>query len=171
MNSTVPADSYPTARAERDGLPAHRAAGARVDERRRRLLDDLLVPALDGALALAEVHGISVSVGEHLDLDVARLLDVPLNEQAVVAEARTRLAPRALEPLAAFDVVAGDPHPLAAAPGAGLEHHRVADLAGDAHRLVHVGHDPRVAGDGADPGLGRDALGGDLVAHRLDGPR
>ena len=156
---------------QRHRLPAHGPAGLRVDERRRRLLDDLLVPALDRALALAQVEGVPVPVRKHLDLDVARLLDEPLDEEAVVAEARPRLAPRALEPLAAFGVVARDPHPLAPASGARLEHHRIADLAGDANRLVRIGHHPRVARNGADPGLLRDALGGDLVAHRLDGAR
>jgi hypothetical protein len=55
---------------EGEGGLAHRPAG-RVDDRRGRLLDDLLVAALDGALALAEVHEVAVAVAEDLDLDVA----------------------------------------------------------------------------------------------------
>ena len=88
------------------------------------------MPALDRAPALAEVQRVPVPVREHLDLDVARFLDEPLDEDAVIAEARPHLAPRALEALAAFGVVAGDPHPLAAVSGARLEHHRIVDLAG-----------------------------------------
>ena len=42
------------------------------EQRRRRLLDDLLVPPLQAALALAEVHDVAVRVGEDLDLDVPR---------------------------------------------------------------------------------------------------
>jgi hypothetical protein len=63
-----------------------------VEERRRRLLDHLLVAALDRALALAEVDDVAVLVGQHLDLDVARLLDELLDEHAVVAEGSS--APR-----------------------------------------------------------------------------
>ena len=129
LHGAGPTRTPPRGRARRPCSPIARA-GVRVDERRRRLLDDLLVPALDRALALAEVQGISVSsastwISMWRGSSMYRSM-----KQAVVAEARTRLAPRALEPLATFGVVAGDPHPLAAAPGAGFEHHRVADLAG-----------------------------------------
>ena len=58
---------------------------------RRRLLDDLLVAALDRAFALAQVDDVAVLVAEHLDLDVARVLDELLDEDAVVAEARLGL--------------------------------------------------------------------------------
>ena len=44
-----------------------------VDRGRRRLLDQLLVAALDRAVALAEVDHVAVRVGQHLDLDVARV--------------------------------------------------------------------------------------------------
>ena len=42
------------------------------DHRRGRLLDDLLVAALDRALALAQVDDVALGVRHHLDLDVAR---------------------------------------------------------------------------------------------------
>jgi hypothetical protein len=42
---------------------------------RGRLLDDLLVAPLDRAFALAEIDRVAVAVGEHLDLDMARLGD------------------------------------------------------------------------------------------------
>ncbi len=81
-------DELHRARAEvADGLrgvhrrPPHRRAGLRVEQRGRRLLDDLLVPPLEAALALAEVHGAAVRVGQHLDLDVPRVGDEPLDEQ------------------------------------------------------------------------------------------
>ena len=40
----------------------------------RRLLDQLLVAALDRAVALAQVDDVAVRVGEHLHLDVTRVL-------------------------------------------------------------------------------------------------
>ena len=66
-------------------------AAASLDQRRRRLLDDLLVPALDRALALAERPDRAVGVGEHLHLDVPAGLDVGLAEHRRVAERRLRL--------------------------------------------------------------------------------
>ena len=42
------------------------------DRGRRRLLDELLVAALDRAVALAEMDHVAVRVGEHLHLDVPR---------------------------------------------------------------------------------------------------
>ena len=48
-------------------------AQLRRQRRRRRLLDQLLVPALDRALALAEVDDVAVLVAEDLELDVPRL--------------------------------------------------------------------------------------------------
>ena len=70
-----------------DAALAHaaRAAGA-VMPGRRRLLDDLLVAALHRAVALAQVDDVAVSVGEHLDLDVARPLEELLHVDLVVAE-------------------------------------------------------------------------------------
>ena len=50
-----------------------------------------------GALALAEVDDVAVRVREHLDLDVARLLEVALEEDRVVPECALRGAPRGVE--------------------------------------------------------------------------
>ena len=61
-------------------------AGRLVQQRRRRFLDDLLVAPLDRAFALEQVDDVSVLVAKHLDLDVARVLDELLDEDAVVAE-------------------------------------------------------------------------------------
>src|SRR3954447_24483758 len=53
----------------------------RVDRRRRRLLEHLLVAALDGAGALADRRHLAVRVGEELHLDVPRALEVALAEE------------------------------------------------------------------------------------------
>ena len=76
---------------QRDRLLAHLLARRLVEQRRRRLLDDLLVAALDRAFALAEIDDVAVLVAEHLDLDVARIDDELLDEHAVVAERGLRL--------------------------------------------------------------------------------
>src|SRR2546425_7359624 len=67
--------------AGRAGHPTRRLTEAlaqrRVHEGRRRFLDELLVAALDRALALAEVDHMTVAIGEHLNLDVAGGLPPP----------------------------------------------------------------------------------------------
>src|SRR6202035_4115994 len=57
-----------------------------VDRRRRALLHDLLVAALDGALALEQVDHVAERVAEDLDLDVPGVGDEPLKEHGAVAE-------------------------------------------------------------------------------------
>jgi hypothetical protein len=99
-----------------------------VDERRRGFLDDLLVAALDRALAFEQVDGSCRASRDDLDLDVVRLLDELLDEHAVVAEAVARLVAAGVEALVRLLVVEGNAQALAAAAGRGLDHHRVADL-------------------------------------------
>ena len=98
MNSTVPALIIADGLRQRDRLLAHRLAHFGRDEGRGRLLDHLLVAALDRAFALAEIEDVAVLVAEHLDLDMARALDELLDEDAVVAEARLALAADASKP-------------------------------------------------------------------------
>src|SRR6202012_5808971 len=86
-------------------LLAHRLAGLLVEERARRLLDNLLVAALNRALALPEIDAVAVAVGDQLDLDVARFLDVLLDEHAVVGERRLGLVGRRDEAFPGFVIV------------------------------------------------------------------
>ena len=73
---------------------ASRLAGGLADARARRLIqqyrgslfDHLLMSALQGAFALAEVHCCAGVVGEHLHLDVARAGDESFDEDRAVSE-------------------------------------------------------------------------------------
>src|SRR6266540_1514221 len=56
---------------------AHLSPQRGRDGRRRRLLEELLVPPLHGALALAEMDDVAVLVGHDLQLDVARQIFMP----------------------------------------------------------------------------------------------
>ena len=80
---------------ERHGGVAHPLAQVGVERGGGRLFEHLLVAALDRAVALAERHDVAVRVGEDLDLDVARALEVALAEDRVVAERCARLSPAA----------------------------------------------------------------------------
>ena len=71
---------------------AHALAQVVVDGGRGRLLHDLLVPALQGAVALAEVDDGAMLVGQHLDLDVTRIVDVALDVDGAVGEVGLALA-------------------------------------------------------------------------------
>ena len=62
------------------------------EERRGRLLDELLVAALQRAVAGADDDDVAVGVGEHLRLDVAGLVEVALDEALAAAERGDRLA-------------------------------------------------------------------------------
>ena len=143
-------------------------AQLRVDRRRRRLLDQLLVAALDRAVALAEVDHVPVRVREHLHLDVARILEVALDVDAAVGEVLLALALRRLERALGLVGRRDELHPLAAAAGRRLHDQRVADLVAEPQhlrdRLDRLGRarDDRHAG-----GLHRRARLR-LRAHQLD---
>ncbi len=110
-----------------DRCSAHGGARPFVDPRRRRFLDHLLVAALQRAIALEDVHGVTVPVGEYLDLDVPTGLDEALEQHALVAEGLRGLAPRAGERLGELPGRPHDAHPLAAAAGGGLDQEREAE--------------------------------------------
>ena len=148
------------------GRGRHRGAGCRVDEGRRRFLDDLLVAALHRAFALEQVHATAMRVAEDLYLDVARPLEEALEHEPAVAECAFRLAARAADRLVERGGFAHDAHALATAAGHGLDEERISDgrsLPCESRGrliLAHVaGHDRHARG-------GNQRLGLVLQAHR-----
>ena len=65
----------------------------RIEGRRRRLLQQLLVLSLQRAVAFAEMDHAALAVAQHLDLDVARPLEIALEIDIVVARRRPALRP------------------------------------------------------------------------------
>ncbi len=108
---------------------------------------------------------VAVCVGEDLDLDVARLLDVAFQQHAVAAEGIARLALAALEIRGEFRGRTHDAHALAAATVRGLDHQRIADGVGFAlqylWRLVFAG----IARYHRHAGRMHQLLGAGLAAH------
>ena len=90
--SCVPIVDRPRRRAP--PRPPSARASRRVSAGRRRLLDQLLVPPLDRAFALAQGEHPARAVGEHLDLDVPRRHDRLLEVELRVAEGSLRFARR-----------------------------------------------------------------------------
>ena len=122
----MPAFSYSTARAARSAASSICARVFVVERRRGRLLDQLLVSALDRALALAEREHAALAVRQHLDLDVPGRDDRLFEIEPRLAERSLRFGGRRLE--RAFELVrlANRSHALAAPARDGLEQHRIA---------------------------------------------
>ena len=97
-------------------------------------------------------------IAQHLDFDVARLLDEFLDEDAIVAETRLGLRLARGKTFARLAVVARHAKALAAAARGRLDHDRIADFLRDAHGGRRVGNDIRVAGNGVDVRLRRQLL-------------
>ena len=92
--------------------------------------------SLDRAVALAEVDDVAVIVREDLHLDVARVVEVPLDVHGGVGEVRLAFPRARLE--RTLDLVgrAGDAKPLPAPTGRRLDRDRVADLLGGGENVV-----------------------------------
>src|SRR5260370_870006 len=63
---------------------AHLLADLPRQVRRRRLLNELLVPALQRTITLPKMHDVALAVSEDLNLNVPRLLDVLFEVNAAV---------------------------------------------------------------------------------------
>ena len=112
---------------DRDRGLRERLALSIFERRRGRLLEDLLVPALRRAVALAEREDLAVRVGKDLHLDMPRPLDELLEHEPLVVERRGHDAPRLRQRVPQGGRLAHALHPDAAAARDRLHHHRVAD--------------------------------------------
>ena len=100
------------------------------------------------------------------------ILDVFLHVDAGVVERLLGFHGRLLQAGLERDIVAGDPHSLAAAASRGLDQDRVANLRRDGQGRLFTFNETIAAGDQVDLGLFGDLLGRHLVtelAHRLGG--
>ncbi len=120
-------------------LRAEFGAQPGADAGRRRFFDQLLVAALDAALALAQVHHVAVAVAQHLKFDVPRALDEFFEVDVGNAEGLLRFVARRLERRQQFVAVAHHAHAAAAAAGRRLDDHRIADALGFGQCGIGVG--------------------------------
>jgi hypothetical protein len=122
---------------------------------------------LHRAVALVQVHGVAVGVGQDLHLDVLGPLDVLLQEDLAAPEGGGGLALGLHQELAQLELVLADAHPAPAAAERGLEDDRVADALGLAAAVLASGR--RLVGAGNHGQSSRLGLlaGGGLVAHQL----
>ena len=114
------------------------------------------------------MHGVAFAVAEHLNFDVARLLQILFHIDGVVFEGRFGLRPCSRERESEVGLGVGDFHAASAAAGSGLDQH------GEAHSLSHfeslgfAGHCAIRARHDWNAKFLRGHLGFDLVAHGPD---
>ena len=104
-----------------DGGGAHGIALGNGQAGCRGFLDHLLVAALGGAVALEQMQGVAVGVGEDLHFDVAGALEIPLDQHAVVAERRGGFLPGGGQCRLKIGGLSDDPHAAPAAAGNSLD--------------------------------------------------
>jgi len=153
------------------GAPAHvpdAPAQLRGQGRAGALFDQLLVPALDGAFPLPQGDDVAEQVPQDLHLDVPGLQQVLLHVDAVVGEGGPGLAAGGVVHLRQLLGAVHDAHAPPAAPGAGLDDHRVADVLAPGQGVLHGAHHPVAAGHERDAGGLHGGLGLGLVAHHPD---
>ena len=100
---------------------ASREAGA------GRLFNQLLVAALHGAVALAQVDAIAMVVAEHLHLNMLGAAKIFLDVEAVVMEGLAHLALRGGEDVGELFEAPHQPDAASTATSRRLEHQREAD--------------------------------------------
>ena len=151
------------------GCLADAGAGRRVEQRRGSLLDHLLVAALQGAFAFAEVDDGARAVGEHLHLDVTGGVDEALEQQCVVAERALSHAPGRDQRGGQLAGGVNPQHPLAAAARGRFDQQRVAHCGRGGDELLVAPARLGEPGDDADAALGDVVLAADLVPHHGEG--
>ena len=89
---------------------AHPRPQLRRHLRRRRFLDQLLVPPLHRAVTLAEMDGVAVAIPEHLNFDVAGIDDGALQNHGRIAERALRFGASAAQRIRKSRGVRDQPH-------------------------------------------------------------
>jgi len=140
-----------------------------IDAGGGRLFDDFLVATLHRAVALAQIDRVAMLVGEYLDLDMARVLEILLHVDDRVAERSLRLGLGGRHGIQQCRLGMYHPHPAPATAARGLDDHRVSDRSRRAHDLLGVVGQRTVGAGHAGNARGlHGVLGAHLVAHQLD---
>ena len=145
---------------------AHRGPQLRCQQWRGRFFDHLLVPPLQTALTLAQVHHVTVGITEDLNLNMPGAGQITLDKQGVVTEDRGGLAPGCDQRIGHLPQIVHHPHALATAARGRLDDQRGPDLLGGDHQLF-IRECTDAARHNRLAGRGDGVLGPDLVAHRV----
>ncbi len=148
-----------------EGSAAHGFAGSRVDHSAGCFFHEFLMAPLDRALTLEQMHPVSLLVKEHLDLDMARLIQVALKIETIVPKGREGLPGCGPESGCQFPLLAHDPDPLAAPARGSLDCHGKADFRHSAQGFGGVRNGIGHAGHTSDSGSSHGPAALDLVPH------
>ena len=129
------------------------------------VLHYLLIPPLEGAVALAQVHHVAVLVAQNLHLNVLGLHQVLFDEDVLAAEGLPGLVAHQLKGGGHLLGLVAPAHAPAAAAGSRLEDDGEAVGNGLLQGLVRVLQGAVGAGDGGHAAGDGRGLGGQLVAH------
>src|SRR5664280_2472911 len=137
-------------------------------ERRRCLFDELLVAALQRAVAGRHDDDVPVLIGAALGLDVPRLVEVPLDDALAAPEPRDGCPGRRPEQLCDLLPRAGGLEPAAPTAEGGLDGDRQTVLLREGRHFRRIGDGVGGAWYEGGADLLRDVTGLDLVAQRVD---
>ena len=115
---------------------ADHIARTRVERGRGAFFPDLLVTALQGAIALAQVNRLAFAVTKDLDFNVTRSLEIFFNVDGIVTEGGFGFGACRRQSEGKLACIACDLHAAAATTGCGLDQNRVPDVAGDFRRFL-----------------------------------
>ncbi len=125
--------------------------------------------ALQRAVAVTQVDGIALAVGEHLDLHVARVGQEFFEVDHRVAEGCTGFVAGQLGRGDQILFLVHHAHAATTAAAGGLDDHRVADFTGDLQRQLFVFRQRAIgARHGRYTGFLHGVLGRHLVTHQTD---
>src|SRR5690606_19966299 len=116
-----------------DGLPC-----LRIDIGGGRFLQDLLVAALHGAVAVAQVNGVALAVGQDLDFHVARPVEEFLQVYGAVAKGGLGLGLGDMNGAEQGGFRVYYLHTTATPASSGLDDHRVAEFLGEAQACLGI---------------------------------
>ncbi len=114
------------------------------------------------------MDGVTEIVAEQLDFDMARLSQVTLDINRIVAEIGPRLALRQMQRFGQLVSVVRDFHALAAAARRGLDQDRISDVLGHRQGFVHARDSAVGPANDRQVQAGDGLLGSHLVAHDAD---
>src|SRR5581483_10661149 len=136
------------------------------DLRGRGFFEQLLMAALNTALALTQTGNGAVLVGENLEFDVAGMLDVLLHVKVAVAKRSGCFGLRGIKECGKFLFRAHDSHAAATAAGGGLDDHGKTDGAGPLHGFAFAGKHAFGAGKNRNAGFFHGATGLFFLPHQ-----
>src|SRR5690606_9839019 len=151
------------------GSLTHARAKLRVHGDTRCFLDHLLVAPLDGALPLTKMENVAMLVRKHLDLNVARALDVLLHVNRVITKGIERLTTRRLERRGEFPLLPHDAHTLSATARRSLEQNGIAVLICNGGRFLRITQRLLRTRNNRHTSSSHEVPCRSLAAHSLDG--